>query len=492
MLTNDLVPRLNSLCPVLSSRRESGIVVAGAGPCGIGAAWTLHRELENHPFTVIDQAPRGGGYAASETTPEGFTFDFGGHVLFPHQHYVEFGKLLGDLVMDWSHSCPVRGIYMHGRIIPSPIQRNIHRLPVSESVPIVMNLLAHRLTRNRKPKKAPSQAQSEESLLNYLNDSFGRELTRKVMEPLNQKMWSLHPSKMSSVWVRHRSGSQLENVPQIRLRRLIKHALLGTEDPQWSAETRISYPAIGGMGSIWNRVLNQVGAEHLRLGRRITAIQTAEKRLRLSDGAELPYSHLISSIPLDVLLGLCVDTPHLQKLARGLRRSSAVLFGFGIKGAIPKRFQGVHSFHCPERHLPFWRVTRPSNLAPGNVPDTERYYSVLCEASCEPDAGLDIDSEWRQAVVKGLQEMGLLPNVSQICSRFEKVLPHGYPLPFLGRDELLAAIHRQLEPLGILSRGRFGGWRYEVSNQDHAFMQGVEAVRYLLAGTPEMTYRKAS
>ena len=62
------------------------------------------------------------------------------------------------------------------------------------------------------------------------------------------------------------------------------------------------------------------------------------------------------------------------------------------------------------------------------------------------------------------------------------------PLPFLGRDSILTQIHRRLEPLNILSRGRFGGWRYEVSNQDHAFMQGAEAVRYLLLGEPELTY----
>ncbi|KAI6897289.1 hypothetical protein KC334_g10418, partial [Hortaea werneckii] len=39
----------------------------------------------------------------------------------------------------------------------------------------------------------------------------------------------------------------------------------------------------------------------------------------------------------------------------------------------------------------------------------------------------------------------------------------------------------------ILSRGRFGSWRYEVGNQDHSFMLGVEAADHVINGAAELT-----
>jgi len=57
---------------------------------------------------------------------------------------------------------------------------------------------------------------------------------------------------------------------------------------------------------------------------------------------------------------------------------------------------------------------------------------------------------------------------------------HGYPTPSIGRDDALATIFAALERHAVYSRGRFGAWKYEVSNQDHGCMQGVELEDRLL------------
>jgi hypothetical protein len=46
-------------------------------------------------------------------------------------------------------------------------------------------------------------------------------------------------------------------------------------------------------------------------------------------------------------------------------------------------------------------------------------------------------------------------------------------------------------PAGIVSRGRFRAWLYEVSNQDHSFMQGVEWLNSVPLDVPETTVRFA-
>jgi len=79
-------------------------------------------------------------------------------------------------------------------------------------------------------------------------------------------------------------------------------------------------------------------------------------------------------------------------------------------------------------------------------------------------------------------------NGDKILSTWTHRAKYGYPTPGLDRDQALAQILPALEADKIYSRGRFGAWKYEVSNQDHSFMQGLEVVERLVRGKSEITF----
>lgn len=468
---------------------QTRFALLGAGPTGIGAAWRFSQALsspaetdarfsDQFPFLLLDESAVPGGRATSVTTAEGFTFDYGGHVLFPHPEYGEFIELLDEVVPEWHASTPIRGVWIDGQLIPTPVQRNIHRLPLPVLAACIGGLLR---------RKECALNNGEPTLQLFLEAQFGKTLTRHVMAPLNRKMWAHSPEKLGSAWSTHRSGSKEKNIADVSVRKLIRNWWLDRDEPGWTPTTRVRYPFRGGTGSIWERVFSSIPQVQRRLNARVQGIDARSKRLFLSDGSQVQYQQLISSIPLDVLLRLISNRPDLHARAGEFRAARVQIFGLGLRGPMPETLKGVHAFSIPAPEIPFWRVNLPSNFSPGNVPDPQTNWSVLCEVSIAPD------SEVRYSlpeIESALRRMGLLPGETQVISTFNADLRHGYPVPFAGRDRLLGEVQQELERCDIFSRGRFGGWRYEVSNQDHAFMQGVEVVDRLLHNKEEYTYVK--
>lgn len=89
--------------------------------------------------------------------------------------------------------------------------------------------------------------------------------------------------------------------------------------------------------------------------------------------------------------------------------------------------------------------------------------------------------------IQGLVNTSMLKPTDEIVSTYHRRFDHGYPTPTLEREGVLTQLLPKLLEQGIYSRGRFGSWRYEVGNQDHSFMLGVEAVDNIINGAVEMT-----
>jgi protoporphyrinogen oxidase len=461
------------------------IVILGAGPCGLGAAWEMEQQRRRgnaSTYIVIDANPAVGGNAASVTTEEGFLFDYGGHILYPHEEYVDFIKVVNELVDAWHESKPIRGVWIDGRLIPYPVQSNIHRLPPGKFLACLMGLGAASL-RQRAGSRRRLPAQNLDS---YLQERFGRGLTQHILGPINQKMWAHHPRQLATSWTTQKSGSRVQNVADASVGQILRSLITGQDNLGWSESTKIRYPLHGGTGAIWTAFAKRLPEGAVMSNTRVVEVDSDARRIRLHSGRVISYGNLVSSLPLDAFLNLMTTNP-LPNLAGELRLANAAFVGLGLRGPSPAFLDGVHSFHMPGSNVPCWRISFPKSLSPGNVPPGP-YWSVLCEISHLHGTAFDLERAERDTV-NHLQRSGIMPPGNEVVSRWHSQLRHGYPVPFLGRDELLQGAQRELHARGIFSRGRFGGWKYEVSNQDHTFMQGMEAVRRILYGDTESTYR---
>ena len=74
---------------------QKKIVIIGAGPTGLGAAYRL-KEMGYTNFMMYDRLDHLGGLASSYTDSAGFTWDVGGHVMFSHYEYYDrvFDRLM--------------------------------------------------------------------------------------------------------------------------------------------------------------------------------------------------------------------------------------------------------------------------------------------------------------------------------------------------------------------------------------------------------------
>ena len=187
-----------------------------------------------------------------------------------------------------------------------------------------------------------------------------------------------------------------------------------------------------------------------------------------------------------------MSDPPESKIHRNSTRfvhSHTHIIGIGLSGHPPDFLLNKSWIYFPDSDSPFYRVTVLSNYADDIVPVPGKQWSLMCEVAQPQDSHNSAYKENNviENTLTSLVNYGFIKRES-VISKYYHYLHHGYPVPFLEREELLNSIQPWLESRGIYSRGCFGGWRSEVRNQDHSFMQGVELADLIMLGIPEETY----
>jgi protoporphyrinogen oxidase len=299
------------------------------------------------------------------------------------------------------------------------------------------------------------------------------------MLPYNYKVWAFPPEMMNAVWVG-------ERVAVTDLKRVLHNLVHNKNDVSWGPNNTFQFPVCGGTGAIWRTCAKRLPPSRLCLNTAVKQIDLARQEITTSHGQTLKYDSLISTIPLTELVRLSGQSKLETFTATGLLYSSSNIFGIGLKGKPPEDLRTKCWMYFPEDNCPFYRVTVFSNYSPNNVPDITKYWSLMAEVSESSHKPVNRPA-LLERVIEGLLATRLISRRDDIVSTWQYHASYGYPTPGLRRDAALAEILPFFESKNVYSRGRFGLWKYEVSNQDHSFMQGVEVAERLLNGRAEMT-----
>ena len=428
------------------------IIILGGGFSGLSSAFYLQKagiECE-----VYEKEDRVGGVCRTETH-EGFTYDHCGHLL----HFRDPGtktfvhgfvgkELLNHTRRAWIFS---KGVYTR-----YPFQSNLYGLPREVIEDCLLGIIEA-----RSRKHALNQVQGRSmNFEEWIYTNFGKGIGKHFMIPYNQKLWTVHPSELTTDWMGR-------FVPQVTLKEILQGALTDSKT-QLGYNVTFDYPKKGGIEFVAKTLASKVSGIHTH--KKAFRILTSKKIIQFEGGLEKRFDHLISTIPLPELIQMMEGVPEkVRNSALKLRHTSILNLSVGINR--PK-ISEKHWVYVPEERFLFYRVGFPSNLSPYASPKGTSTLSVeVAYRKRKPQRVVE-------RVMKGLKEMGLLKEEDRILFLRTIPIPYAYVIYDQNYRSSRQILLGYLERKGFYSIGRFGGWRY--SSIEDVLLEGKETAKKIV------------
>jgi protoporphyrinogen oxidase len=273
---------------------KAPIVVIGAGPAGLTAAYEL---IKRGDEVVVFEGSDVVGGISQTVERDGWRFDIGGHRFFTKVTEVEdlWNEILPD--EDFLLRPRMSRIFYDGKYYDYPLKASnaLKNLGILESV---RSVGSYAWAQIRPPK---DQSNYED----WLVARFGWRLYRRFFETYTEKVWGVPVKEMPSDWAAQR-------VKGLSLGNAIVNALTPKRNQKeiTSLIEEFRYPKFG-PGMMWERcrdLIVQRGGK-VEMNQMVVSITIEEDRVvsvsvRGIDGAERiqPASHVISTMPVRELV----------------------------------------------------------------------------------------------------------------------------------------------------------------------------------------------
>lgn len=426
------------------------IVIIGAGPAGLSAAY--HLGDEEH--TILESEPEPGGLCRSFDLG-GATFDLGGHAFFTKHEYVR--ELVERLCEPGVFAQPREAwVHSHDTFVRYPFQSHLHGLPSD----VVEECLVGLFEAARRQASAAAPA----NLREWIELTFGPGIAAHFMLPYNEKLWAFPLTEIAPGWTSNRVVT-----PDVAA---IVGGALRPERFSDFPNAVVRYPAAGGFANLYQGFLRSVGDRI----RRHTVIEVSPETstVRVEDGTGIGYDRLISTMPLDELVARTNGLDDCCRAAAGeLRHNSLHLVNLVFDRPAMTEMQRVY---CADPDIPFHKLVLNSNSNPELR--SRPCFGIQAEVSFSEHKRVDPDG-LPERVLAALRRIGIAEAADQVTATRVVTVPRAYPVQTAATVEARTHLLDEFRRRRIHCAGRFGEWLY--INSDDAVMRGRARAEEILA-----------
>ncbi len=505
------------------SEMKENIVIIGAGPAGLTAAYQLLKENKDKYKVVIIEADNQVGGISKSINVNGMRVDTGIHRFFTKDDRIE---------NIWKELLPIQGENSYDDIIlennkktlqkegPDPekeekvmlIRDRVTRIyydrkffdyPISMKMETFKNLGFIKLIQSAfSYLKACIIKKEENSLENFYINRFGKKLYSMFFEKYTEKVWGRKPSQISADWGAQRAkGLSVKEVVKDMFSKVF-----GTKEDKKSETSLIEqfwYPKLGA-GQMWNVMAEKIE----KLGGKIIK-NTVVKAINVENYkvisvdcyneeigvSAIPGDKFISSMPIkDLVAGISGQSipEEIKQIAQGLpyrEFMSVILLVDKINLKNKTKIKTVGNIipdswiYIQEPDVKMGRMQIFNNWSPyifKNKEDIKDKVMISFEYFCnENDTYWNMsDEEFINFAIQEAMKINLIDKETVIEDSYRIKIPKAYPAYF----DTYYQIDKLVDYLNLFDNlyciGRNGQHRY--NNMDHSMATGVEVANNII------------
>jgi len=503
---------------VLENNNPKNIVVIGAGPAGLTAAYKLLEDSRFH-VTVIEKEDFVGGIART-VNHNGNRIDIGGHRFFSKN----------TEVMDlWQNIMPVQGEPSADDIIlgrekplsrggPDPekedrvllIRSRVSRIlylrkffdyPITMKAQTFINLgFAKTFSAGFAYIKSQVFKREEVTLEDFMVNRFGTALYGMFFKDYTRKVWGRDPGEISADWGAQRiKGLSLMKAVLY----ILKKPFIRKEINQSNVETSLielfSYPKLG-PGQLWEKMAEDVrnrGGEIL-FGSAVAGINVLNGKIDSvlvktgQQNIEVKADYLISSMAVSELIASlnCEVPESVKEVALNLPYRDFITVGLLVNKLKIKNTTKIKTvsdvvpdcwIYIQEPDVKVGRVQIFNNWSPYMVKDFKNTVWIGLEYFCGvgDEMWTQNDDDFIKFAVGEAVKIGLIEDgrvLDSIRIKVEKAYP-----AYFGTYKNFDSVKNYLNGFeNLFCIGRNGQHRY--NNMDHSMLTAMEAAKAIISG----------